>query len=231
MTKLFSQNKKMSKSTNDNYLVFNFGIPAFKSANGEKTCPMAGQCGKDAGCYALQGPYRWANVAQAYEFRYQKTKLDNFPELAQIELDTLKKRAKKQGKQLVIRIHDSGDYYSLSYTKKWFNIMLNNEEVLFYSYTKMIPLFKKLKTIPDNFTVIYSEGGVADHLIDINNDRHSRVFTTSEELENANYDNAMDNDLVACLSDNNRIGLIYHGAKSKTWATNRESEVENDNAA
>lgn len=219
----------MNKSTNDNYLVFNFGIPAFKSAAGESTCPMAGKCGKDAGCYALQGPYRWSNVAQAYEFRYQQTKLDNFHELTQTELDTLKKRAKKQGKQLVIRVHDSGDYYSLNYVKKWFNIMLNNEDVLFYSYTKMVPLFKKLKALPDNFTIIYSEGGLADNLIDTDKDRHSRVFGSHEELLDAGYDNAMDNDLVACLSDNNKIGLVYHGAKSKQWKTNKG--VKNDNAA
>lgn len=50
-------------------------------------------------------------------------------------------------------------------------------------------------------------------------------MTILEQLK-AGYDNAMDNDLVACLSDNHKIGLVYHGAKIKQWKT--EKGINND---
>ena len=132
------------------------------------------------------------------------------------------KRVAKKGKQLVVRIHDSGDFYSLEYTLKWFDIMLKLPEVKFYAYTKMVPLFNLLRKqgkLPNNFRIIYSEGGLADKLIK-DTDFHARVFNSETELINAGYANAMDDDLIAGLGDHNKIGLVYHGAKSKTWATN-----------
>lgn len=220
-TKLLSQNKKMSKSTNDKYLVYNFGIPAYKSASGLKTCPMAGKC-KD-GCYARTGFYRMGTVSRAYEYRLKMSQSVFFVTLMQKELDKATIKAKKQQKQLVIRIHDSGDFYSLDYFWRWVEIMENNPNTQFYAYTKMVPMFKnflKYFQFPDNFRLIYSFGGKADHLIDITTDFHSQVFPNKSELLQLGYQDASQDDLVAALGDNNKIGLIYHGAKSKIWTTN-----------
>ena len=222
MTKLLVQNKKIKKSSDANYLVLNFGLPAYKSTTGLITCPLAGECGNAGGCYALQGPYRWSNVAQAYENRLQATLSNDFIINLQAELNGKLKTSKRQNKQIVIRIHDSGDFYSLDYTEKWLQIINNNPNVKFYAYTKMIPLFNLLKKqgkIPSNFRVIYSEGGKMDKLIK-ENDYHAKVFSSEKELIDAGYSNAMHNDLVAGLGENNKIGLVYHGAKSKLWTTN-----------
>lgn len=48
---------------------------------------------------------------------------------------------------------------------------------------------------------------------------HSRVFGSLEELEAAGYDDASKDDKVAFLSESGKVGLVYHGVKSKAWST------------
>lgn len=225
MTKLFTQNKKIKDSNSENYIVVNFGIPAYQADDGFKTCPMAGTC--KIGCYAQQGAYVWSNVKPAYEYRLQQTKLpeNEFIEVFSKELKSWNNKAMKQGKQLVVRIHDSGDFYSLDYALKWFKVMELFDDVIFYAYTKMIPMFKlfqKRNPVPSNFRLIYSFGGLADDKIDVNKDFHSQVFSSLDELQAYGYSDCTKNDLVAGLGDNHKIGLVYHGAKSKSWNTNKK---------
>lgn len=214
--RLLTQNSKIKGSGTDKYVVYNFGIPAFKSATGLMTCPMAGTCSR--GCYARQGAYAWSNVSQAFERRLAATQSDTFITDMAFEIRDKVIRAARKNKQVIIRIHDSGDFYSPEYLSRWLAIMAVFPSVRFYAYTKMLPLFKRY-TLPANFTVIYSEGGKADHLICTETDRHSRVFPDLESLTRAGYADASHDDLVAALGDNKKIGLIYHGAKSKAWNT------------
>lgn len=189
---------------------YNFGIPAFRARDGFVTCPSAGICAK--GCYAKQGAYAWSNVQDAYEKRLALTKSTHF-------VSTIDAEIKRRGIKRV-RIHDSGDFYSLEYFKAWLDIITRNPNTIFYAYTKrvtMIRSYKALKTLPNNFTYIFSEGGREDKFI--SDYRHSRVFNTLDELTQAGYANASKDDSMA-LGVNKKIGLIYHGAKSKNWATN-----------
>lgn len=223
MTKLLVQNSKIKKSGNNEIVVYNFGMPALVSKTGIKTCPMAGKCA--TGCYAKSGAYLFSNVAKAYENRLQAALSPEFSKLIQTELNSAIKRAKT--KKVYIRIHDSGDFFSAEYTKKWFIVMLNNPSVTFYAYTKMISFFKGMK-LPSNFTLIYSLGGREDNLIDWNTDRHSRVFETSQELIDAGYVDASKSDLQA-IGNNKRIGLTYHGNKNysnTSWDTVTEEKTE-----
>ena len=211
MTKYLRQNKKIKESGTDNALVYNFGIPAFRSKDGTKTCPNAGACA--AGCYAKQGAYRWSNVANAYEERLALTKTDSFKLVIADEISKLLAKAQKQGKKLFIRIHDSGDFYSHEYLAKWVDIIDAFPWVTFYCYTKQIEMFKRVKNeLPDNFKVCFSFGGKQDHLIDITTDRHSTVFANKAMLDHYQYTDASKNDLVAIES--RCIGLVYHGAKA-----------------
>lgn len=199
---LITQNSKLKSTSKEMGLrVFNFGIPAYKSATGKLTCPFADKCVKY--CYAQKGAYIWGNVKPAFERRYEATKQDNFVEMMVEEL--VKKKAD------YLRIHDSGDYYSNEYIYKWFAIANALPHVRFYSYTKSIPLFLD-KTIPENMDIIFSEGSKKDELIDVNIHRHSRIFSEKSELENAGYVDASKNDLMATkwFNDNHRIGLIFH---------------------
>ena len=202
---LLTQNKKMRKSSGQGVAVFNFGIPAFTSITGQKTCPNAGACVKT--CFARGGAYVFNVVKNAYEVKFAVTQSPVFVSLIDSELQ----RQKRKHKRIAVRIHDSGDFYSEEYLQKWLLIIKNNPETTFYAYTKRVSLMKRTK-LPDNFKVIYSFGGKEDSLIDIEKDAHSFVFPDKKSLIKAGYDNATDNDLVATKSK--RVGLVYleHGA-------------------
>ena len=74
---LLTQNSKLKRTSKELGLrVFNFGIPAYKSASGKLTCPFADECVKF--CYAKKGAYIWSNVQPSFEKRYQLSKTDDF---------------------------------------------------------------------------------------------------------------------------------------------------------
>ena len=215
MTKLLVKNTKILKSNSDKVAVYNFGIPAFRSKSGFKTCPLAGKCA--SGCYARQSAYIFTTVKAAYEWRLKMSLKSDFANAVALELEPKVRTATRLGKTLVIRIHDSGDFYSLEYINKWFKVMTQFPDVKFYSYTKMVPIFKQLKDIPINFTLIYSEGGLADKRIDYKKDRHSRVFESLEQLKAAGYTDCTENDLNVYKSL--KCGLVYHGHNKYRWKT------------
>lgn len=202
---IFTQNKKIKASSNGSTLVYNFGLPAVK------TCPNALNCIK--GCYARQGAYLWPKVKQAYEARLKLTKQKDFVFVIQAELEQLLKKASKQAKSLVIRVHDSGDFYNARYQLDWYAIASAFPEVKFYAYTKQVLTSEALKPLqPKNFTLIYSQGGKQDALIDTTKHKHSRVFNTEKELIAMAYLNASKNDLKVFETLN--VGLVYHGQRS-----------------
>lgn len=212
MVNYLTQNSKIKKMTG--VKTFNWGIPAYQSVTGLKTCPWAGSCAK--GCYARQGAYIWGNVSPAFERRLALSQSPEFIDVLDAEI--------KRRKVSRLRIHDSGDFYSKQYRDAWYTIMMRNPLVEFYAYTKALPLFKCPNDRPVNFTVIFSEGGTRDTDIDITRDRHSRVFTNEAELLAAGYVNASKDDANA-LGPNHRIGLIYHGAKSKAFSTATKAQL------
>ena len=202
MPHLITQNSKLKKTSKLIGLrVFNFGIPAFEDANGKRTCPFAGACAKF--CYAQKGAYVWSNVSPAFQFRYLATKSKDF-------IDDMVAEIKKK-KVDILRVHDSGDYYSKEYLAKWMEIARRLPDVRFYSYTKSIPLFIGVD-IPDNYDIIFSEGGTRDDMIDYATDRHARIFDSYEDLDNAGYVNAMESDLNATkwYNQTNKVGLVMH---------------------
>ena len=126
---LLTQNSKLKRTSKELGLrVFNFGIPAYKSASGKLTCPMAKECIKF--CYAKKGAYIWSNVQPAFEKRYQLSKTDEFIQAMTDEI--IKKKPD------YIRVHDSGDYYSKAYLAKWLKIAAIHPDIKFYSYTNCV---------------------------------------------------------------------------------------------
>ena len=210
--KLLTQNAKMRRSGGAKYALYNFGIPAFRSEAGESTCPNAGACA--AGCYARQGAYVWPAVRAASEARYQLTKdTDAFKTAMAKEFVRINRLAARDAKQLVIRIHDSGDFYSWPYFLAWIDIMKQFPEVVFYAYTKQVSMLTGA-TIPDNFKLNFSYGGKQDALINPKMS-NSKVFKTLADLKRAGYhDTSKDDSHAFSSAKTRRIGLVYHGAKS-----------------
>lgn len=199
---LLTQNSKLKKTSKlTGRRVFNFGIPAYKSASGKLTCPFAGECVKF--CYAQKGAYSWSNVKPAFEKRYELTKTDDF-------VNEMNKEIAKK-KPDYVRVHDSGDYYSKAYLDKWIEIAIHNPHVRFYSYTNSVELLKAAE-LPDNYDIIFSDSGKQKDKINTNVDRHTRIFTNLAEMTLAGYVNAMETDLNATkwFNATNKVGLIFH---------------------
>jgi len=199
---LLTQNSKLKKTSKAlNLRVFNFGIPAYKSASGKLTCPMADECVKF--CYAKKGAYIWSNVQPAFEKRYQLSKTLEF-------IDAMNAEIKKKRPDYV-RVHDSGDYYSRSYLAKWVTIAKANPDIKFYSYTNMVDMMHKAE-LPNNYDIIFSDSGKQKHLIDKSVDRHTQIFDTKDNLHEAGYIDASDTDLYATkwFNDTNKVGLVFH---------------------
>ena len=199
---LLTQNSKLKKTSKELGLrVFNFGIPAYKSASGKLTCPMADSCVKF--CYAKKGAYIWSNVKPAFEKRYQLTKTDDFVEAMNAEI-----RKKKPD---YVRVHDSGDYYSPAYLKKWIEVAIHNPDVRFYSYTNMVDMMLKT-SLPSNYDIIFSDSGKQKHLINERKHRHTKIFSSNSDLISNGYVDASSIDLMATrwFSKNHKVGLVFH---------------------
>ena len=183
---LLTQNTKIKKTSKTlGVKLMNFGIPAYKSASGKLTCPMADECVKF--CYAKKGAYIWSNVKPAFEKRYQLSKTNDFVEAMNAEI-----RKKKPD---YVRVHDSGDYYSTAYLKKWIEVAIHNPSVRFYSYTN-----------------IFSDSGKQKKLINERQHRHTKIFSSHSDLVSAGYTDASSIDLMATkwFNSSNKVGLIFH---------------------
>lgn len=199
---LLTQNSKLKKTSKAlNLRVFNFGIPAYKSASGKLTCPMADECVKF--CYAKKGAYIWSNVQPAFEKRYQLSKTNDFVDA--MNADILKKKPD------YVRVHDSGDYYSPKYLAKWIQIAKDNPNVRFYSYTNMVDMMLKT-SLPDNYDIIFSDSGKQKNLINERKHRHTKIFSSNSDLISAGYIDSSSIDLMATkwFSKNHRVGLVFH---------------------
>ena len=202
---LLTQNAKMKKTSKENKAkIFNFSIPAYKTKEGKVTCPFADSCVKY--CYAQKGNYtRFPVVQELMEQKYKISKTAQFIPLMNEEI--------RKKKATHIRIHDSGDFYSPTYLQKWVDIATQNNDVIFYAYTKSIKFFIDGLKLPKNLKIIFSEGSKTDNLINTSKHRHARIFKSKELLNAAGYIDASTNDLKA-ITSNKKVGLVYHQTKT-----------------
>jgi hypothetical protein len=186
--------------------IFNFSIPAGNDkASGKITCPFAGSC--LSLCYAKKGMYRFGNVERALTKRYEASKEADFVQRINDELSKVKK-----DKQIYVRIHDSGDFYSPAYFAKWLEIARLNPLVRFYAYTKSHSFIRGNFAIPENMDLIYSLGSTRDELINQETERHSKIFQSADEMSAAGYSDSsyLDINATKWVTPNHKIGLLIH---------------------
>jgi len=191
--------------------IFTWSIPALNArlSNGHNfvTCPNAGVCANL--CYARSGTYMFSNVRAAH-LRKLEMVLDDLPKWQEQMIDELQHRRYRNGK--AVRIHDTGDFFSLAYLQAWAAIAAATPDVLFYAYTKEVAMVKAT-SLPDNFVVIFSMGGKQDHLVDKDTDRHADVFPDLDTLVAAGYTDQSASDLLAATLPTNRIGIVANNIK------------------
>jgi hypothetical protein len=121
---------------------------------------------------------------------------------------------KSKKKIRALRIHDAGDFYSLEYLQAWAAIAYACPHIIFYAYTKQISLFKEnAHRLPENFLYIHSTGGLEDHLIDKENDRHAEVFPDEQSIIDAGYFDQSEDDLLSVTAPTNKIGIPANNIK------------------
>lgn len=184
-TTILKTNAKMLKSGGDNVRLFNIGLPALKGlAVNEKndefvvvdTCPGAGAC--KVYCYAKKGgyiQYQHASLSQTRLLNYLLNDPDGLKAHLESEIRAEEIKTKSAGKQLMIRWHDSGDFFSPDYLKWAYEIAKALPDVKFYAYTKMAGVATGAK--PDNFIMNFSMGANIDQekKIDFGTTKHSTV--------------------------------------------------------
>ena len=202
---LSKANTKLSKSFGEKDKVVSFGL------NVDDTCKSC-----KIPCYAKQGYYAMKNSntykKRSNNFRYSQ--LDDFVYMNYYLEQARPKRGKKN--QLIVRIHDSGDFYNYDYVYKWIEICEQNKDVYFYAYSKRVDLFvNRYDRLPSNLRIIFSFGGKFDHLIDTNKHYHCHIFNSEQDLRWAGYDDTSKNDAVAAIGYSRYIGIVFHHPSKK----------------
>jgi hypothetical protein len=175
--------------------IYKFSLPVVK------TCIGAQECIKF--CYARKGHYRTfaKTVDKAHDRNYEFSKSKEFVKVIAAEI---------VNRQIyIIRIHDTGDFYSQEYLDKWTLLAKHLKPTRFYAYTKSLQLDFSKFTKLSNTKIIKSFGGKFDSQIDLQKP-HAKVFENLGSLWRKNYVDCSTSDLIALETKNPKIGLINH---------------------
>lgn len=147
----FSTGNKKLKS-NEKVLFLIWSLPAVD------TCPYATDlC--IANCYARKAEIAYPDCLPSRIRNYNFSKTENFVSEV-INYISIKLNNLKNGRKIIVRIHESGDFYSTEYLKKWLAIIgffADDDRIKFVTYTKSVRFFKETNFQEfDNFTVRYS---------------------------------------------------------------------------
>lgn len=172
------------------------------------TCPMADIC--KSYCYAscIEKPRK--NVRECYQRNTELSKAVYFVPSMILELTGIQTKAK--GKPIVIRLHDSGDFYSPDYVNKWREIVAMFPNITFYCYSKS---HRWLTDMPSNFFCIPSLGGKDDHLLE--GKPHAKVVPEGYNLKPGEVFGSEDeiSNLYSVVVDKKVLCLVAHGARRK----------------
>lgn len=124
------------KSKNTNEVVFlTWSLPS------KITCPYATEMCKKR-CFAKKNE-TFKCVRDSRHRNLEETKKETFVQDMINHLEYQLQRPKMKDKKMFVRIHTSGDFYSLNYLIKWINIteyFKGNNKILFQAYTKSMPI-------------------------------------------------------------------------------------------
>lgn len=125
--------------------------------------------------------------------------------LAKEILESIPKRAQ------VIRVHSAGDFLSAKHVESWYKVAEIRKDLVFYCYTKMIPLFKKV--FPDNFRVNLSYGSKWDNAIE--SVAREYGHGTVKVVYNENCGLPIDRTDEIAYHGHTNFALLIHGTQPK----------------
>ena len=136
-------NGKLLDYTNDDGLTFNY---AQFNTRALKDCPFK-SAGCTAVCYATKGNHVFPSVTESREHSFMDSQRADFAEAMVYTIHTEQKSKRYSSAVMLIRIHESGDFYSLQYLRKWVQVwkaVEHNDGVQFTVYTKSFKFFLML---------------------------------------------------------------------------------------
>lgn len=125
-------NKKLVSNSETRFVVWN--LPAVT------TCPYrTAMCEK--ACYALKAERVYPGCRPSRERNFEESRKEDFVD--RMTYTILKVRKASNAKTVVVRIHESGDFYNKEYAEKWLAIInaCKGENIKFIAYTKSFPYF------------------------------------------------------------------------------------------
>ncbi len=174
-------NKKLPKSM----MIFN--LPAII------TCPLKTPlCSKS--CYALKAERLYPATLPARQHNLALVRKGLFKQLM---IEAIAENYKKIN---IIRLHESGDFYSQSYLNDWFVVAREYPELTFYAYTKSFHLTFKAK--PANFVLIASLDDTTDKKRQNKFLRQARYFDNMFIIVNKKTK-------ATCKADCNRCNICW----------------------
>lgn len=197
-------------------------------SNGQRfnACPNAGPCARV--CYARFGTYQFSNVKARHlanlEYVLEEPRAWQTQMTTELRHPRFRRKRDRSGLDhdpedlwltnwvqrggAAIRIHDAGDFFADWYLDLWLTIARDHPSILFYAYTKEVSMFLNYHDrLPENFRVIFSYGGLQDNLINPAQHRHADVFPDLSTLEQAQYLDQSESDLIAICAPTTRIGI------------------------
>lgn len=170
------QNKKLVPNETTAFIIWN--LPSIK------TCPFATEHCK-ASCYARKAEKAYPNCLPSRERNFAESLKDDFVIRMAYTILKIRKGTRKQN--VIVRIHESGDFYNKTYAEKWMRIieMCKGENITFIAYTKSFPYFDGATlAIYDGRNAIPESLNDADVICiscDIVNGKYAVVYTVDAE--------------------------------------------------
>ena len=219
MLKFSKGNAKLGKGT----LIFN--LPAGKTCPGASLCKAFAVMGDNGKTRIQDGPetvfrcfaasseaqYPATFAARAHNLQTIVEALRDGIDVAAVMINNGIQNHRTKSTKLV-RIHESGDFFSLAYLRAWIAVAKLNPDLKFYCYSKSLDLFVN-EELPSNFYQTASYGGKFDHLIDEGFfTRYSKVVMDDAEAEALGLE--VDHDDSHCFGDQ-PFALLVHGTQPK----------------
>jgi len=231
---------KMSKGNKKLKQTLIFDLPA------GRTCPMASECHsyaimnnngkltvKDGDnnkfrCFAASQEAQYPNVYKARKYNLdlilESLKGEyGFYKTYELINDSIQKHKTRNINK--VRIHSSGDFFNGEYLRCWFAVARLNPLMKFYCYTKSLHLFGTNISIPKNFYVTASMGGLRDDLIHKGYFKRWAIVVNSENeaikkgIEHIGKPYEIDKDDSHCFKKD-PFALLIHGTQKKGYFKN-----------
>ena len=214
-----------SKLANDTLI---FSLPA------GTTCPGADKClafvkelnGKrsivdgpqmEFRCFAASGEGQYPNVYNSRQHNWTTVKnlIKDFGvgKAGLMVAEYIQSIRKKSTK--LVRIHESGDFYSADYFAMWMHVCRLIPDLKFYAYSKNLPMILDygMEMLPKNFYLTASKGGKFDYLIEEGFfPRYSVVVMNDSDAEAMGLE--VDHDDSHCYKQDGPFALLVHGIQA-----------------